>query len=88
MNNFTERNVFTDAFMAAINCMSIKELQQARDILNFKIEATAQKHIVAIRAAIEAAKNDGFNIEIGHEDIYDSAIFTEYDSTATEVNVY
>lgn len=88
MNNFTERNIFTDAFMAAINCMSVKELQQARDILNFKIEATAQKHMVAIRTAIEAAKNDGFNVEIGHEDVYDSAIFTEDDSTATEVNVY
>lgn len=88
MNNFTERNVFTDAFMAAINCMSIKELQQARDILNFKIEAAAQKHIVAIRAAIEAAKNDGFDVEIGHENTLDFTTFTEYDSTATEVNVY
>lgn len=87
--NFTERNIFTDSFQASINGMTVKQLNEARDMLERKIIMKAQQHMAAIREAIEAAKADGFNIIIGHENEIDNlCIITQDDEEGIEVEVH
>lgn len=87
--NFSERNIFTDSFQASINGMTVKQLNEAMNLLERKIAVKAQQHIAAIREAIEAAKTDGFSIIIGHEaDIDNLCIITPDDEEGIEVEVH
>ena len=87
--NFSERSIFTDSFQASINGMTMKQLNEARDMIERKITMKAQRHIAAIREAIEAAKADGFNIIIGHEaEIDNLCIITQDDEEGIEVEVH
>ena len=87
--NFTKRTIFTDSFQASIEGMTVKQLNEAMDMLERKIAMKAQQHMAAIREAIEAAKADGFNIIIGHENEIDNlCIITQDDEEGIEIEVH
>ena len=60
-------NSFARGFEIEIAGMSVQQLNAMSDIINRKLDAAAQKHMATIRAAIEAAKKDGFSVVISHE---------------------
>lgn len=45
--------------------LSLNELRELRNLIDHELEQKAQAHIDAIRAAVEAAQKDGFEIELG-----------------------
>jgi len=81
-------NSFARGFENEIAGMSVQQLNMMSDIINRKLDAAAQKHMAAIRAAIEAAKKDGFSVIISHEGELDLFGVTPDDEEGFDVLVH
>jgi hypothetical protein len=86
--NVTTMNARISFFKDVIEDMSIAELNAVNDMVALKLDAVAQKHMAAIRAAIEAAKNDGFSVVISHEGDLDLFGVTPDDEEGFDVLVH
>lgn len=81
-------NLALDAFNASVNMLSLDELRQAQKVIEYKIAMAAERHHLAILAAIEAAKADGFTITISHEEDLDICAITPDDNFALEIDIH
>jgi len=79
---------FARGFEIEIAGMPVQQLNMMSDIINRKLDAVAQKHMAAIRAAIEAAKKDGFSVVISHEGELDIFGVTPDDEEGFDVLVH
>ena len=79
-------NLAMDSFNATVNCLTLDELRNAREIIDYKIQCRADIHRAKILEAIEAAINDGFVVAAWAEGDSEVTIITRDDGIHVEVN--